>query len=194
MTMDAGAGGGEHHEPPRSDLKDAIGWMALGIAVLVASIRMDRLQSQGINPYTIPGLLPGLLGLVMILLGGVLALRSWRRGALHEGLPPASAEQRVQYKRVAIVLGLIFTYGLVLLGHPSLLVHLLAPGSLAGLPFWVASAIFVAATILVLQRLSADPKDRALTPFAIAKAVVIGVLAALAIQLVFQDLFLVRLP
>jgi chromate transport protein ChrA len=82
----------------------------------------------------------------------------------------------------------------VLVGHPSLLVHLLVPGTLAGLPFWLASALFVATTILVLQRLSAEPQDRALTPWSIAKAVVIGVVAALAIQFVFQDLFLVRLP
>lgn len=191
--MSMQSAGGEH-EPPRSDLKDATGWIVLGSAVLVASLRMDRLQSQGINPYTIPGLLPGLLGIAMIVLGGVLALRSWRRGALHGVLPPASAELREQRKRVAIVLALILGYGLVLVGHPSLLVHLLVPGSLAGLPFWVASALFVATAILVLQRLGADPRDRALTPFAIAKAVVIGVVAALAIQLVFQDLFLVRLP
>ena len=42
----------------------------------------DRLEQQHINPYTVPGLLPGLLGLMMILLGTILALRSWRRGAL----------------------------------------------------------------------------------------------------------------
>jgi hypothetical protein len=192
MSMQSSHGDG--HEPPRSDLKDAIGWMALGIAAFVGALRMDRLQSQGINPYTIPGLLPALLGLAMMLLGGVLAVRSWRRGALREALPAAGAELRVQYKRIAIVLALILTYGLVLVGHPSLLVRLLVPGTLAGLPFWLASALFVATTILVLQRLSAEPKDRALTPWSIAKAVVIAVLAALAIQVVFQDLFLVRLP
>lgn len=185
--------GGEH-EPPRSDLKDAIGWTALGIAVLVASVRMDRLQNQGINPYTIPGLLPGLLGLAMIVLGSVLGLRSWRRGALHEPLPPAGPELHEQRKRIAIVLGLVFTFGLALVGHPSLVVRLLVPGTLAGLPFWLAAALFVATTMLVLQRISRDPEDRALTPLFILKAVVIGVVAALAIQFVFQDLFLVRLP
>ncbi len=186
--------GGTGHEPARSDLKDGAGWIALGIAVLVASLRMDRLESQGINPYTIPGLLPGLLGAAMILLGGVLALRSWRRGALHEGLPAADAARRSQRKRIAIVLALILGYGLVLVGHPSLLVHLLVPGSLAGLPFWLASALFVATAILVLQRMSADPADRAITLPLVAKAVVIAVLAAVAIQLVFQEVFLVRLP
>ena len=52
--------------------------------MLALSFAMDRLEAQHINPYTVPGLLPGLLGIVMILLGGLLALRSWRRGALHQ--------------------------------------------------------------------------------------------------------------
>ena len=79
-------------EPPadepitaRGDLTDAACWIALGIAILVGSITMDRLEQQHINPYTVPGLLPGLLGIMMIVLGGILALRSMRRGALHLG-------------------------------------------------------------------------------------------------------------
>jgi hypothetical protein len=192
--MTTHSGGGPENEPPRSDLKDAIGWVVLGIAVLIASLRMDRLESQGINPYTIPGLLPGLLGVGLILLGATLGVRSLRLGALHQPLPPADAARRVLRKRIAIVLALVLTYGLALVGHPSLLVHLLFPGSLVGLPFWLASAIFVTATILVLRRISADPQDRVITVMTVVQAVAIAVVAALAIQLVFQDLFLVRLP
>ena len=192
--MSTHAAGGDHHEPARSDLKDAIGWMALGIAVLVASLRMDRLESQGVNPYTVPGLLPGLLGLAMIVLGSVLALRSWRRGALTEALPAPGPQQREEHKRIAVVISLVLGYGLVLVGHSSLLVHLLAPGSLLGLPYWLASTIFVTTSILVLHRLSPDPADRRFTPGAVLKALVIGLAASLAVQIVFQELFLVRLP
>ena len=71
--------------PPRADLRDALGWIVFGVAVLIGSLTMDRLEQQHINPYTVPGLLPGLLGIAMILLGGLLALRSWRRGALRAG-------------------------------------------------------------------------------------------------------------
>ena len=69
-------------QPARRPARRRCGWIALGVAVLIGSITMDRLERQHINPYTVPGLLPGLLGIAMILLGGVLALRSWRRGAL----------------------------------------------------------------------------------------------------------------
>src|SRR3954470_17743253 len=84
----------DDHAPPRADFKDAIGWIVLGVAVLIGSITMDRLEQQNINPYTVPGLLPGLLGIAMILLGGVLAVRSWERGALTVPPPPFTADQR----------------------------------------------------------------------------------------------------
>ena len=63
---------------PRTDFLSAIGWMTLGIAILIGSVMMDRLENQDINPYTIPGLLPGLLGIAMTILGTLLAIRSWR--------------------------------------------------------------------------------------------------------------------
>jgi hypothetical protein len=170
----------DEQQAPRSDLKDAIGWVVLGAAVLVGSVTMDRLERQNINPYTVPGLLPGLLGIAMVLLGAVLALRSWRRGAMTTPLAPASGEQRESRKRIAVVTALCFGYGVVLIGH--------------GLPFWLASTIYVTSSILIVQRLSRDEEERAMTPRVILKAVVIGFLTAVITQLVFQELFLVRMP
>ena len=57
-----------------SELRGGLAWTVFGIAVLALSWRMDRLEAQHINPYTVPGLLPGLLGIVMVLLGGLLVL------------------------------------------------------------------------------------------------------------------------
>src|SRR5213595_1054818 len=96
------AAAGEEPASPRADFKDAIGWIALGAAVLVGSITMDRLQNQNINPVTVPGLLPGLLGIAMVLLGAVLGVRSWRRGALQQAATPATALEREERKRVWI--------------------------------------------------------------------------------------------
>src|SRR3954468_12745943 len=119
------AGVEEELAPPRSDLKDAIGWIVFGIAVLVGSITMDRLEQQNINPVTVPGLLPGLLGIAMILLGGTLGVRSLRRGALSHPTPPASADERESSRRVWVAIALCTGYGVVLVGH--------------GIPFWLAS-------------------------------------------------------
>jgi len=166
--------------PPRADLYDAIGWIVLGIAVLFGSITMDRLEAQHINPYTVPGLLPGLLGIAMIVLGLVLAERSRERGALAHPLPPVTADDSDSRKRVAVVLALCIGYGVVLVGH--------------GIPFWLASTLYVAASILIMLRMSRDPDERRLTPRVWAKAILIAVLASVITQLVFQEIFLVRMP
>lgn len=166
--------------PPRSDLKDAVGWIVFGLVVLVGSITMDRLENQHINPVTVPGLLPGLLGIAMILLGTVLGLRSWRRGAFAQPARAATAEEREQRKRVWIAIALCAGYGVVLVGH--------------GIPFWAASTLYVTASILVFNRISRDPQERHLGPGAWVRAVVIGVAASAFTWLVFDKLFLVRLP
>ena len=102
---------------------------------------MDRLESQHINPYTVPGLLPALLGVAMMLLATLLALRSWRRGALAARPRRSAASIRRSRAGVALVLGLCLVFGVVLVGH--------------GLPFWLAAAIFVSVAIVALQAAAA---------------------------------------
>src|SRR6266702_7159605 len=87
----------------RSDFLSALGWMALGIAILIGSVMMDRLEKQGINPHTIPGLLPGLLGIAMTILGALLAGRSWRPRLLAPG--GKAAVNRAEQMRILLVLG-----------------------------------------------------------------------------------------
>ncbi|WP_399678807.1 tripartite tricarboxylate transporter TctB family protein [Xenophilus sp.] len=171
---------GEEAASPRADFKDAIGWTALGVATLIGSITMDRLESQGINPYTVPGLLPGLLGIALILLGAAMAVRSWRRGALRPKAHAADPMRAQQRRRVGLTIALCTGYSVVLVGH--------------GLPFWLASSIYVTASILLFQRLSLDEAERRLGLRAWAKALAIGVGVSLVISLVFEQVFLVRLP
>jgi TRAP-type C4-dicarboxylate transport system permease large subunit len=173
-------GADEEDITPRSDFWQGVGWVVFGLAVLIASARMDRLESQNINPYTIPGLLPGMLGVAMMLVGAVVAVRSWRRGAFDQPRAAFTEHQREVRRRVWTVIVMVVLYSVVLVGH--------------GLPFWLASAVFVSASIVLLQRMSRDPEERRLTPRAWVKALVIGVLAAVITQLVFQEVFLVRLP
>jgi predicted cobalt transporter CbtA len=174
------AGVDEERSPPRADFKDAVGWIALGAAILIGSITMDRLEGQHINPVTVPGLLPGLLGIAMILLGGALGVRSWRLGALEQAMPARSADQREERKRVWIAIALCLGYGVVLVGH--------------GIPFWLASTIYITASILIFLRLSRDPAERQLNTRAWVKALVIGAGASVVTWLVFEMVFLVRMP
>jgi Tripartite tricarboxylate transporter TctB family len=165
----------------RRNLQDAVVWVVLGGIILVASLSMDRLESQGINPYTAPGLLPGLLGVAMMCLGGLLAFRSIGEGALTRRAPVSSGVPagggHAQLLRV-LALCLIFT--VALLGH--------------GLPFWLVGAIFVSTSILTLQQAQRQAAQAKLGLREIATAVVIGLGAGGAITLIFQTFFLVRLP
>jgi hypothetical protein len=162
-----------------SDLRAAAAWLAFGVAVLVGSIRMDRLESQNINPYTVPGLLPGLLGIVVVVLALLLGARSWRRGGATRGASGLHVEAAVA-RRLALIIVLVVFYAVVLVGH--------------GLPFWVASAIYVCASILLLQRPQRVSAGRGMTPKDIAFAAVVGLASGGIVQYVFQELFLVRLP
>ena len=47
---------------------------------------------------------------MMIVLGSILALRSWRRGALHQATAPATADEREQRRRIWIVIALCIAY------------------------------------------------------------------------------------
>jgi hypothetical protein len=163
----------------RSDFLSAIGWMGLGIAILIGSVIMDRLEKQGINPYTIPGLLPGLLGIAMTILGALLAARSWRPHLLASTANGAPAD-RAQRKRLLLVLGLCLTFGVVLVGH--------------GLPFWLAAAIFVSTAILSLQYQQRKSSGWKLSARMVVTAAAIGLGAGIIITIVFQEIFLVRLP
>ena len=162
----------------RSDFLSALGWIGLGIAILIGSVTMDRLEKQDINPYTIPGLLPGLLGIAMTILGMLLAARSWRPHLV------ASANNaplhRAERKRLLLVLGLCLAFGVVLVGH--------------GLPFWLAAAIFVTVAILSLQYQQRKSTGQELTVRRFVTAAAIGLGAGIAITIVFQEIFLVRLP
>jgi len=160
-----------------SDLRSAFGWGAFGVAVLVGSIRMDRLQSQHINPYTVPGLLPGLLGIVFIVLAVLLGLRSWRRGGAVGNRP---AIDSAFVRRLGLVIALILVYSVVLVGH--------------GMPFWLASAIYVAASIVTLQHAHLVATGQRLSRRDLAFAVAVGLGTGWIVTYVFQDLFLVRLP
>ncbi len=156
----------------RRDRFDGLGWAALGVVTLVLSVRMDRLAEQGVPGFAAPGLLPGLLGLLMVLSGTLLALR--RQAA--EAPPPG----RTQGVRLAVTLALCLAFSLGLIGR--------------GLPFWLSASLFVTSAILVLQAPQRREAGRGLDGRAWGSAAAIGVGVGVLATLVFQRIFLVQLP
>ena len=164
----------------RAELRQAIGWALLGLAILVASIRMDRLESQHINPYTVPGLLPGLLGIAMLFLAALLGWRAIGAGALSPAAAAHRPVDRKAAKRIALVIGLCVAFGVGLVGH--------------GLPFWAAATTFVTVAILAFEQPRRAQGGRAIAVRDVVFALAVGLGAGGVITLVFQVLFLVRLP
>ena len=174
--MSAGA---DEPAPPRADLADALAWLGSGGAILAGSLLMDRLEDQDVPSFAAPGLLPGLLGLALLLMGGILLFRSLRAGGLVRGpAGPPGGLLGPAPGRAAGTIGLCVLFGAGFVGH--------------GLPFWVAATVFVAASILFLRRGPAGEWRPGPAPAGFALAVGLG--AGLAITLLFQQLFLVRLP
>lgn len=166
----------EHDPSARADFFWSIAWVVFGTAIFYCAWTMDRLEYMHINPYTAPGLVPGVLGIGLVVLGVFLMLRSIRTGALGPGgvtHAPVIATGRLI---AALVLCLGYAAGLV--GR--------------GLPFWAATFLFVTGSILIFQW----PERRARGD--IGKGAVIaaacGLGTAAAVTMVFQEIFLVRLP
>jgi hypothetical protein len=157
---------------PRADLGFGLGWAAFGAVVLVAAWRMDRLESLHINPWSAPGLMPGVLGALMILFGAALALRAFAQGALGA----RSAASAISARRIGLALVLCIAFAAGMLGR--------------GWPFWLTSFGFLLVAIFVFRLLDGERASARL----VATTAAIALAAAVAISLVFERVFLVRLP
>jgi hypothetical protein len=163
---------------PRSDLLSGAAWTLIGIAIAVGSWNMDRLEKQGVPAFAAPGLVPGILGVLIALAALAIVIRSLRRGALAApqlAAGPADAQGRAR-TGLALLLCLGFAGGLV--GH--------------GLPFWLAASTYLFLHIFLLQlpeRRAAGQVGRGM-----AVALAVALAAGVTIALLFQYAFLVRLP
>ncbi len=158
----------------RADLVWSVIWLAVGMAIFHGGFTMDRLEGQNINPYTAPGLVPALLGVAIALAGAALLARSLRRRDSDVG----AAAGQTSWGRLALVALLCIGYAAGLVGR--------------GPPFWLATALFVFVAIAALQWPERRARGETARGLAVAAACAAG--TAAAVTLVFQEVFLVRLP
>jgi len=164
----------------KADFVTGLAFVALGLAALVESLRMPRFEHLGVNPYSVPGVVPGALGVVIALLGGVLVVRAaraggWRLGAEGPRLAGLWRHDAARRFTLALVLTLAYAVGLV-----------------GAVPFWLATGLFVFVFIAAFEwRAGAG---RAVRLKALTIAALEAVLVAAVVTLVFRELFLVTLP
>lgn len=167
----------EERLAPRADLFVAAAFFVFGAAIIALSWRMPTFVDQGGQPYTAPALVPTFYGTIIALLSAVLGWRAVGSGALRGGEPSAAKETGDSNVRLALAagLGLLFVAGLI-----------------GRMPFWLASAIFVALFIAAFEwRTGQSGRVRARI---VAIAIAEGLATGWAVTLVFERLFLVRLP
>lgn len=157
----------------KADRVTAIVFLALGLAMLVGGWQMDRLEIRQIHPASIPGLLP-------MILGGLLALCAvllWRTSSASSGPGSARVMSGGSWVRLGLTTGLCVIYALGLIGTLSY--------------FW-ATAIFTFAFSLIFSfPVDGTPRARG---FSVASCAVLAFGVAFGSALLFEELFLVRLP
>lgn len=155
---------------PLADRLTACVLFALGAAMAAGGWTMDRLEVRHIHPASIPGLVPMILGVLMMICAALL----WREAKAGEGM---TAMQDGSWLRLGLTGGLSLVYALVLVGW---------------LPFLWATAIFVTAFAAVFSW----PEDGG-TPArlkALGISVALGILTGWSTTILFREVFLVRLP
>ena len=167
----------EEPVPPRADLWTAAVFFVIGVAIVAASSAMPTYFDQQGEIYQAPGLVPALHGAVIALLGAVLGVRATRAGALHSRPGPRTVREGYSNTRLALATALCLVFAVGLIGR---------------MPFGVAAAIFVTGFITLFEWRSSASWGHRLKQIAIAVA--IGAGTGFGIVLVFERLFLVRLP
>jgi putative tricarboxylic transport membrane protein len=164
----------------KADFVTGLIFVALGLAVVVECLRMPRFEELNVNPYTVPALVPGVLGAIILVLGAVLFLRAARAGGwrLIRQMPdaaPWSADPGVRRLLLSVALCLAYAAGLI-----------------GRLPFWLATFLFVAGFVILFEwPLATGRADRMRR---VAWALLLAAATSAATSLVFQEIFLVRLP
>ena len=164
----------------RADLITGIVLIVFSLTVIEESWRMPRLEHLGIKSMSVPGLVPGLLGAILLILGAVLTIRSLLRGGHHLGI---TRDNLVATLLLAGNLRLIGTlvlcvgYGAVMIGN---------------MPYWLATGLFVFAFVAIFEW--QPDADRRAHLKGLAAAAVIAVSVAWAVTWVFSEVFLVTLP
>jgi putative tricarboxylic transport membrane protein len=158
---------------PRADFLTGLVFALLGLAVVWASLDMPRFEERNVNPYTIPGLVPGAVGAIILVLGAVLFARAMLAGGWRLNEMRFPGGPGVQRLALSLVLCLGYAAGLV-----------------GRVPFWLATFLFVTLFVVLFEwPQGGDRRWRRL-----AVAVIYGAAISAAVTLVFQYLFLIRLP
>lgn len=162
----------------RVDLVAGLVVTVLGFGAFFEALRMPRFENRNADPLTLPGITPGMIGIVLGVLGLMLTLRAVM------GLKPAAGGEPSinnwppgSLRRTLLTILMVGIYGFALFGR---------------IDFLPATILFIFVFTVVAEVLN---KDRRVS---MAKVVVgsllLAVVVAFTVRFVFVDIFMIRLP
>ncbi len=163
----------------KADFFTSIILFAFGTAVLVLSTQMPTMVDRNQSVYSAPGIVPGFIGVMLMLLSVSMLLRSLKNKVLAEirqGIIPREAMHQVTTQRIGITLALCLGYGL----------------ALGKLWFPIPTFAFIFSFIFLFEydfKAALKPQTKK-----IVVAIIIAIITTTLVTLVFQKLFLVNLP
>jgi len=163
----------------KKDFITSIVLIVFSMTVVVMSYTMPRLERRGIDPFSAPGVVPGMIGAVLFCLALILFVRSIRQGGyrIFQKETGEHVQQQGAATRVLLTLFISLVYAIGFLGR---------------LDYSISTALYIFTFICLFEfdagKTVAGQKRMFL--FALVQALIASVL----ITLVFQKLFLVDLP
>jgi len=163
----------------KADFFTSIVLFLFGTAILVISLQMPTMADQNQSKFSAPGIVPGFIGVMLMLLSISMLLRSIKNKALaeiREGLITKASLSQVTTQRIGLTLLLCVSYGLLL----------------GKLWFPVPTFLFIFVFIFAFEydfKATLKPQIRK-----IVVAALIALITTILVTLVFQKLFLVNLP
>jgi len=170
----------KEHNMPKADFVTSIVLFLFGTVICILSIKMPKMEELGANPYSVPGIVPGFLGVIIAFLALVLFWRSLHQGGYRlelTGEKWVAFFRDASYRRVLMTIMLGVIYGVGLLDR---------------VPYALTTFLYVFAFVAMFEY----QRDK---PFQEQKKTVLwaGVQAGLTagiVAAVFRYLFLVNLP
>jgi putative tricarboxylic transport membrane protein len=164
----------------RADFLTGVVLIIGSLYVIFESWRMPRMEHLGAHPLSVPGVVPAFLGVVLIIFGVVLVVRSVRAGGHRLGLSTGKVRAvlaRPGNQRLLITVALTIGYAGFLVGR---------------IPYELATGLFIFAFVVTFEW---EP-GRAAAKYVrlIAAVVVLAAVTTGLVSWVFERLFLVTLP
>ena len=165
---------------PKADFVVSIILMSFGIWIMIHSYHMPRFEELGADPFSVPGIVPGILGLIIFVLSLVVFIRSLYREGYRLGLTQQTVINFVRdaaTRRMLLTTLICIVYGLGMVGNMN---------------YYLATFVFVLAFLLLFQYRPAEgvPAQKKMLALSLIQA---GLTAGI-VGAVFRYLFLVDLP